>query len=131
MQPPKTLPRFENPPENAKVRALFCEDSQGQVQVIAPERSLVDPDPICQTTARELRSLPVSETEPVCAIPGTARLVNISGRYHKLGIAVKLHEDFRCPGDHFALAGDSNTPIIGLQPVAGKFIVYGHVYGGE
>ncbi|NKC00423.1 MAG: HDOD domain-containing protein [Pseudomonadales bacterium] len=70
MNSPRDLPAYDNPPENTRVRALLCEDKQGQVQVIAPEGVLVDPDPICQTTARDLRSLPVAEDAPVCAIPG-------------------------------------------------------------
>ena len=90
MRPPKDLPRFDNPPESAKVRALFCEDTQGQVQVIAPERSLIDPDPICQTTARDLRSLPTSEDSPVCAIPGYYGLPTVvhDGLKHEAELAL-------------------------------------------
>lgn len=64
------LPIYENPPSEQRVRALMCADTKGQVQVIAPEGALVDPEPIRSVTARELNSLPVSMDAPVCAIPG-------------------------------------------------------------
>ncbi|MEQ9450289.1 MAG: HDOD domain-containing protein [Pseudomonadales bacterium] len=64
------LPPFKNPPENARVRGLLCTDQKGQVQVVAPESALIDPEPIVAVTARELRSIPVSLQQPVCAIPG-------------------------------------------------------------
>ena len=98
MQPIKDLPRFDNPPDAAKVRALLCEDPQGQVQVIAPQRALVDPDPICQTTARELRSLPVAEDEPVCAIPGFYGLPSVvhDGLKHEpeLALATETPDEY-------------------------------------
>ncbi len=64
------LQPYENPPLHDRVRALLCADDKGQVQVVAPESALVDPEPICSTIARELRSLPPAEDVSVCAIPG-------------------------------------------------------------
>ena len=64
------LPLYENPPPEERVRGLLCADNKGQVQVVAPEQALVDPDPIRSTTARDLQSLPPSEAEAICAIPG-------------------------------------------------------------
>ncbi len=70
MQTTSQLPAYENPPMQDRVRGLLCADRKGQVQIVAPEMALVDPEPIRATTARDLKSLPSSEQSPVCAIPG-------------------------------------------------------------
>ena len=64
------LPVYDHPPRDVRVRALLCEDSAGRMHIIAPEKALVDPDLIGQTTGRTLRSLPPAQEEPLCAIPG-------------------------------------------------------------
>lgn len=64
------LPPYDNPPLEVRVRALLCADDKGQVQVVAPEDALVDPEPIRESTARDLRSLPRAQESSVCAIPG-------------------------------------------------------------
>jgi HD-like signal output (HDOD) protein len=71
MQPtPPDLPPYDNPPLDVRVRALLCADDKGQVQVVAPEDALIDPEPLRETTARNLRTLPQPEQGSVCAIPG-------------------------------------------------------------
>lgn len=64
------MPPYPNPPAEQRVRALLCADSKGQIQVVAPEIALVDPEPIRVSTAREVRSLPQAENASICAIPG-------------------------------------------------------------
>ena len=64
------LPPYDNPPIEARTRGLMCSDQKGQVQIVAPESALVDPEPIVAATARELKSVPINELEPICAIPG-------------------------------------------------------------
>ena len=64
------LPPFDNPPESVRVRGLICSDEEGQVQVIAPETAIIDPTTINLAIARNLRGVPASEEQPVCAIPG-------------------------------------------------------------
>lgn len=64
------LTTYDNPPDEERVRALLCSDQKGQVQVIAPVNALVDPEPIRETTARQLRGVPNAEDASVCAIPG-------------------------------------------------------------
>ena len=64
------LPTYDNPPEAERVRALICSDGRGQVQVVAPEAALVEPETWNTVTSRVLRSVPPAEQQPVCAIPG-------------------------------------------------------------
>lgn len=68
--PVDQLPPYPHPPEKERVRAVLCTDEKGQIQVVAPEAALVDPEPIRASTAREMRSVPQAEDTSVCAIPG-------------------------------------------------------------
>lgn len=71
------LPSYDNPPEEARVRALICSDDKGQIQVIAPESAIVDPTPINEATARTVRGLPTAPEQPVCAIPGFYQMPSV------------------------------------------------------
>lgn len=64
------IPAFENPAPDVRVRALLCEDSEGQVQIIAPEKAIVDPNAVRHITGRDLHCRPAALNRPVCAIPG-------------------------------------------------------------
>jgi HD-like signal output (HDOD) protein len=64
------LPLFDNPPPERRVRGLFCADDNGQLQIIAPERAIVDPAPLADLTNRALRGIPPDLAKPVCALPG-------------------------------------------------------------
>ncbi|MEE4280999.1 MAG: HDOD domain-containing protein [Pseudomonadales bacterium] len=68
--PVDQMPLYPNPPGEQRVRALFCSDNKGQIQVVAPEIALVDPEPIRVSTARDVRHVPQAENASVCAIPG-------------------------------------------------------------
>jgi HD-like signal output (HDOD) protein len=68
--PVDQMPLYPNPPGEQRVRALFCGDNKGQIQVVAPEIALVDPEPIRVSTARDVRHVPQAENASVCAIPG-------------------------------------------------------------
>ncbi|XOV83775.1 MAG: HDOD domain-containing protein [bacterium] len=68
--PVDQMPPYPNPPGEHRVRALFCADSKGQIQVVAPEIALVDPEPIRISTARDVRHVPQAEDASICAIPG-------------------------------------------------------------
>ena len=51
------------------MRALLSADDSGEMQIIAPELSILDFDPVTESTSRQLR--PVFKTNNnVCAIPG-------------------------------------------------------------
>ena len=75
--PFKQFEPYPNPPAQQRVRGVICSDDKGQMQIIAPEQSIVDPEPIHATTARQVRSLPPAEAQTVCAIPGFYGLPSI------------------------------------------------------
>lgn len=64
------LPRWQNPPENLRVRGLIMCDVGGEVQVIAPEAALIEHGRINQTLDRKLRARMYDLTECTSAIPG-------------------------------------------------------------
>ncbi len=71
------LPAYDNPPPGERVRGLLGSDDKGQMQIIAPEQALVDPEPIRQSTSRNLRSVPAAEDVGVSAIPGVYGLPTV------------------------------------------------------
>ncbi len=64
------LPVYDDPPPAERVRGLLCSDGSGQLQVVVPERALVEPARLQALTEREVRALPPDGDKPVCAIPG-------------------------------------------------------------
>ncbi len=71
------LPTYDNPPKEHRIRGLLGADDKGQMQIIAPEQALVDPEPIRQITSRHLRSLPPAEDVGVSAVPGVYGLPTV------------------------------------------------------
>ncbi|MFW6092347.1 MAG: HDOD domain-containing protein [Pseudomonadota bacterium] len=69
---PRTPPLrpFPNPPENARVRALLMGDAHGELQVLAPERALVDVTALNAALGRQLRVRPHQADEARSAVPG-------------------------------------------------------------
>lgn len=61
------LPIYENPPPTDRVRGLLCSDQKGQVQIVARESGLINPEPILAATARDLKSIPLAENKRICA----------------------------------------------------------------
>ncbi len=61
---------FPNPPAESRVRAVIMGDRQGEVQVIAPHRALLDVNALQTATGRELRARDYRVEEPASAVPG-------------------------------------------------------------
>jgi HD-like signal output (HDOD) protein len=94
---------YKNPPVEDRVRAILCADGKGQVQIVAPESALVDPEPIRASTARDLRSLPPAEDAPVCAIPGYYGLPSVVDAQLKDKAVVALATEV--PGEYVRATG--------------------------
>ncbi len=99
----KNLPRFDNPPAALRVRGLLCTDSEGRVQVVAPEEAIVDPEPIRCSTERNLRGLPPGLDESVCAIPGFYGLPSVV--HAALKEAPELALATEAPGEYVRATG--------------------------
>ncbi len=100
---PTDLPAYPNPPPEQRVRALLCGDETGQLQVVAPEQALVDPEPILACTARKVRRLPHAEETAICAIPGYYGLPSVvdSGLKTKPTLALATEQ----PGHYVKVSG--------------------------
>lgn len=71
---PPDLPRWIDPPLEARVRGLIMCDGRGEVQVIAPEAGLIEHSRINQTLQRSLRARMYDLEDCTSAIPGDYRL---------------------------------------------------------
>lgn len=71
---PRAFKPYPNPPADQRVRALIMEDAAGEVQVLAPERALLDLTALRTVTGRTLRARPYRVEEPVPALPGACDL---------------------------------------------------------
>ncbi|MEM9620524.1 MAG: HDOD domain-containing protein [Pseudomonadota bacterium] len=99
----RDLTPYPDPPDNQRVRALLGADDKGQMQIIAPEAALVDPEPIRNSTARTLRSVPEAPDSRVCAIPGYYGLPSVIDRQLKEQPSVALATEQ--PGDYVRVSG--------------------------
>lgn len=67
---PRSFKPYPNPPASQQVRALIMADADGEVQVIVPERALLDLSALRAATGRDLRAQPYQVEEPTSAVPG-------------------------------------------------------------
>ncbi|MEM7098884.1 MAG: HDOD domain-containing protein [Pseudomonadota bacterium] len=97
------FPRYDNPPQDERVRGLLCSDNKGKMQIIAPEMAMVDPSPIRKSTARSITSLPPEETSSVCAIPGYYGLPTVvhEALKHEAQVALATEK----PGEYVKATG--------------------------
>ncbi len=61
---------YPDPPPAQRVRALIMADRGGEVQVLAPERALLDLTALGMASGRELRARPYTVEAPTSAVPG-------------------------------------------------------------
>ena len=99
----ENLPAYENPPAEVRVRGLMYTDHKGQVQVVAPESALVDPEPIRETTARDLQAVPESTDSTICAVPGSYGLPTVVHANLKEQAYVALATEI--PGEYVRVSG--------------------------
>ena len=97
------LPAYENPPKEHRIRGLLGADDKGQMQIIAPEQALVDPEPILQSTSRHLRSLPPAEDVGVSAVPGVYGLPTVVHSHLKARSELALATEI--PGEYVRASG--------------------------
>lgn len=62
---------YLNPPAADRLRAIIMADDLGEVQIIAPERAMLDVDAIRAATGRQLRARAYDYDAPTSAVPGT------------------------------------------------------------
>lgn len=68
------LPAYPNPPSDSKARAVITADADGEVQLIAPERSLLDLNAVRRHLGRKLRARPYDVDHVTSAVPGAYEL---------------------------------------------------------
>lgn len=103
--PPPDLPRWSNPPMAARVRGLIMCDSQGEVQVVAPEVGLIEHGRLNQTLQRQLRARMYDLEECTSAVPGDYRLPVVVDQCliqkSELALAGAI------PGEYFRIRGEA------------------------
>ena len=105
------LSKYDNPPAEQRVRAFLGADTDGQMQVIAPESALVDPASIKTSTARELRSLPESTDTTISAIPGFYGLPSVVHTSLKRQRDLALSTEV--PGQYVRVTGEQLAQLCG------------------
>ena len=97
------LKPYLNPPKEHRVRGLMCGDRGGQMQVIAPESAIVDPEPIRATTAREVACIPEDHTRGTSAVPGFYGLPSVVDKTIKSQPLIALATE--TPGEYLQATG--------------------------
>jgi len=107
------LEPYPNPPAETRLRAIIMADDIGEVQVILPERAMLDVNAIRAATGRQLRARAYEPDAPTSAVPGTYGIPVILEenltRRGKLALATEEASKYLCASGGTLLSGYYET----------------------